>query len=60
MSTLGRVLDDAGAQLTEWRVGRPEGAEDGRGRWIRAGFRQLLVGDLVDEATLGCQKWQAG
>lgn len=42
-----RVLDDAGAVVAEGRVGRPEGAEDGRRRRVNVTLGNDLVGNLV-------------
>jgi hypothetical protein len=50
VSTGSGVLDNATAERTEWGVGRPEGAEDGRRGGICA-FGQELVGNFVDESA---------
>lgn len=53
LAILGHVLDDAAAELTEWGVGRPEGAEDGGGGRGGAGLADNLVVDLINET-----RWQ--
>jgi hypothetical protein len=50
VSTGGGVLDNVTAERTEWGVGRPEGAKDGRRSGVCA-FRQELVGNFVDESA---------
>lgn len=47
----GHVLDDGGAEVAEGRLGRPEGAQDGRGGRAEALVGDDLVVDLVDEAV---------
>jgi hypothetical protein len=44
-------LDNAAAQLTEWSVGRPEGAEDRGGSWVGTAIRDEFVGYFVNEAV---------
>jgi hypothetical protein len=50
VSAGSRILDNTTTERTEWGVGRPEGAEDGRGGGVCA-FGQELVGDFIDEPT---------
>lgn len=48
----GGVDDDAAAEVTEGRVGRPEGPQDGGGGGVDVGLGDDLVGNLVDEPTV--------
>jgi hypothetical protein len=45
-------LDYAGAEVAEWGVRGPEGAEDGRGCGLEALVGDNLVVDLVNETVL--------
>lgn len=47
------ILDDAATELTERSVGRPKGAENGRGGRVDLAISDNLVGNLVDEAEEG-------
>ena len=51
-AALGRhaVLDDGATELAEGSVGRPEGAQDGRGRGVDVALGDDLVGDLINKA----------
>lgn len=51
LAVLGHVLNHTGAQISEWRFGRPEGSEDGGGCGVEFFFRHNLVVDLVDQAS---------
>lgn len=45
--SLMRALDNRSANITEWSVGVPEGAEDGGGGWVSIGVADDFVGDFI-------------
>lgn len=52
LAVLGHVLDDAGAEVAEGGLGRPEGTENAGGCRGLAAFGDDLVVDLIDEAAI--------
>lgn len=53
LAILGHILDDAGAEVAEGSLGRPEGAENARGCGSLSCFGDDLVVNLVDKPRRG-------
>jgi len=52
LAVLGHVLDDAGAEVAEGGLGRPEGTENAGGCRGLAAFGDDLVVDLIDKTAI--------